>query len=226
MDKVAISWAGGKDSSLACYKVMLAGYEVSYLLNFITQDARASMTHGLSSELLRAQARAIEIPIIQRRTTWAGYEKELKSAIKELKQEGVQAIVFGEIELQAHRNWIERVCKEEGVKPLLPLWGSKPEKIFDDLIQEKFEAIVVSTEDKVLGKRWLGRKVNKEFVKDLYHLKDEFGIHPCGENGEYHTFVIDGPIFKEQIDILNADKLLKEKQWFLKITKYRLRKKR
>ena len=85
MSKVAVSWAGGKDSSLAYYRAKLAGYELSYLLNFITQDAKASMTHGLSSELLRAQARAIGTPIIQKRTTWVEYEKELKKAIQERK---------------------------------------------------------------------------------------------------------------------------------------------
>jgi len=123
-------------------------------------------------------------------------------------------------------NHKERVCKEVGIKSLLPLWEDKPGKILGDLIRQKFKAVVVSTKDKVLGERWLGRNVNKEFVEELYYLKDKFGIHPCGENGEYHTFVVDGPIFKEQIDILDADKKLQQGQWFLKISKYSIRKKK
>ncbi len=76
------------------------------------------------------------------------------------------------------------------------------------------------------GKEWLERKINKEFREELCHLKDKFGLHSCGENGEYHTFVVNGPIFKDAIDILNADKELQQGQWFLKISKYRIREKK
>jgi len=226
MNKIVVSWAGGKDSSLAYYRAMLTGYEISYLLNFITQDAKTSMTHGLSSELLRSQAGAIGTPIIQRRTTWVSYEQELKNTINELKEEGIQDMVFGEIDLQEHKDWIERVCKEVNIKSMLPLWGDKPEKILNDLVKKGFKAIVVSVRDKIPGKEWLGRQINKEFIEKLYYLKEKFGFHPCGENGEYHTFVVDGPIFRDAIDILSVDKLLQQGQWFLKISKYRTRKKK
>jgi len=188
MSKVAVSWAGGKDSSLAYYRSMLADYEVSHLLNFITQDVKTSMTHGLSSELLCSQARAIGTPIIQKKTTWIGYEQELKNTINELKKEGI-------------------------LKPILPLWGDKLKEILRDLIRKGFEAVVVSGKDKIPGKEWLGRKINKEFIEKLYYLnylKDKFGLHPCGENGQYHTFVADGPIFKDAIDIMNTDKELQQ----------------
>lgn len=190
------------------------------------RDAKISMTHGLSSELLRSQVKAIGTPIIQRKTTWIGYEQELKNTINQLKQKGIQGMVFGEIDLQEHKDWIEKVCKEVNVKLILPLWGDKPKKILRDLIRKGFEAVVVSAKDKILGKEWLGRKINKEFIEKLCYLKDEFGLHPCGENGEYHTLVVDGPIFKDAIDILNVDKELQLGQWFLKISKYKMRKKK
>ena len=116
--------------------------------------------------------------------------------------------------------------KEVNVKPILPLWGDKPKEILRDLIRRGFEAVVVSVKDRIPGKEWLGRKINKEFIEELYHLKDKFGLHPCGENGEYHTFVVNGPIFKDAIDVLNADKELQQGQWFLKISKYRIREKK
>ena len=226
MSKVAVSWAGGKDSCLAYYRAMLAGYEVSHLLNFITQDTKFSMTHGSSSELLRSQAKAIGTPIIQRKTAWISYEQELKNTINKLKEEGIQGMVFGEIDLQEHKDWVEKVCKEVNVKPILPLWGDKPKEIPRDLTRKGFQAVVVSVKDKIPGKEWLEKKINKDFIEELYYFKDKFGLHPCGENGEYHTFVVDGPMFKDAIDILNTDKELQQGQWFLKISRYRMRKKK
>ncbi len=127
MLKVVVSWSGGKESSFACYKAINSKrFEVLFLLNMITINGKRSMTHGIRTELLLAQSEAMGIPIIQRKTTWKNYEKDFKEEIENLKQFGINGIVFGDIDIQEHRNWDERVCNELRVEPILPLWGAKP----------------------------------------------------------------------------------------------------
>lgn len=213
--KVFISWSGGKETSLAFYKVMRnQDVKVAYLLNMLSEDGRLSRSHGISSNLLQFQAEAIGIPIVQRRTTWKGYEEEFKKAIVSFKKEDIRMGVFGDIDLQEHRDWVERVCKEIGIRPMLPLWKGKREELLKEFIQAGFKAIVVATQADFLGKEWLGRQVNKEFIDDLKKLDD---IDLCGEKGEYHTFVFNGPIFKKPIEITPGEKILRDNHWFLEI---------
>ena len=121
--KAFVSWSGGKETSLSCYKVMQnQDVKVAYLLNMTSEDGKYSRSHGIGSDLLRAQSEAIEIPIVQRKTSWKTYEEEFKRAVSDLEKDGIEAGVFGDIDLQEHRDWVERVCREIGIKPILPLW--------------------------------------------------------------------------------------------------------
>ncbi len=218
--KVFISWSGGKETSLALYRVMQnQNIEIAYLLNMISDDGKHSRTHGISSRLLRLQAEAIGIPIVQRRATWESYERVFKKAVSEFRKENIQAGVFGDIDLQEHRDWIERVCKEKNIKPVFPLWQRKREDILREFIRSGFEAIVVATKVDILGPEWLGRKIDEEFIKDL---KDLDKVDLCGEAGEYHTFVVSGPIFKKRIKILSTKKINRDKHWFLDILDYEI----
>lgn len=213
--KVFVSWSGGKETSLSCYRVMRRkDIEVVYLLNMISEDGKHSRSHGISSNLLRLQAEAIGIPIVQRRTTWKTYEKNFKKAVSDFKKEGIQAGVFGDIDLQEHRDWIERVCKEIGIKPILPLWKRGREDLLTEFIKVGFKAIVIATNADFLGKDWLGREINKKFIDELKVLGK---VDLCGENGEYHTFAYDGPIFKKPIKFDICREILKEKHWFLEL---------
>ena len=154
--KAFISWSGGKETSLSCYKVMQAqDIKVAYLLNMISEDGKRSRSHGISSKLLKIQAEALRIPIIQRKTTWKNYEEIFKKAVLELKKKGIDTGIFGDIDLQEHRDWIERVCKDIGIKPILPLWKKKRESILKEFINTGFKAIVIATEASSLGKKWL-----------------------------------------------------------------------
>lgn len=213
--KAFVSWSGGKESSLACYRAMQTeNIAVNYLLNMIAEDGKHSRSHGISSIILQLQAEAMKIPIVQRKTSWKNYEREFKKAVSDLRKEGVEIGVFGDIDLQEHRDWAERVCKEAGIKSILPLWGKKREKLLEELITVGFKAIIVATKDKFLGKRWLGQPVDLELIKKLKVLG---GIDLCGENGEYHTLVYDGPIFKKPVEFELGKKYLKEGYWFLEI---------
>lgn len=223
MKKAALvsSWSGGKDSCLACYKAMQAGYEVKYLLNFISKEYKRCCFHGITQDLLKLQAELVGIPLVQREVTadMQEYEKEFKQAVLELKNQGIGKIVFGDIYLDEHKDWVERVCYEVGVEPLEPLWNNNPKDIIKEFVDSGFKSIVVSAQAEKLGSDSIGRLIDKDFAEELASRN----ICPCGENGEFHTFVVDGPLFKRGIKIQESEVILKEgfwKFWFMDIKKY------
>lgn len=199
---------------------MAQGFGVSHFLNMVNKDAKRSMSHGLDQRLLALQAEAIGIPIVQKATSWEEYEQDFKNTIIELKKLGVESMVFGDIDLQEHKDWIERVCAELDIKPIMPLWGLAPERILNEFIDVGFEAIIVSAKSDYFGAEWLGRRIDRELVRELQELK--MNIHLCGELGEYHTFVTDGPLFKKRVKILDSRKVLRDNYWFLDILSWRL----
>jgi uncharacterized protein (TIGR00290 family) len=222
MEEAFASWSGGKDSCLACYRAISSGVKVRYLVNMVTEDGKRSRSHGLAVEWLQMQSQAMGIPLIQHRTMSTDYEAEFKKVLLDLKQAGITAGVFGDIDFEEHRQWIERVCSEGGIRPRLPLWGEDQNKILTDFINLGFESVVVATRADSLGKEWLGRKIDLDFVADLGKLGN---ITPCGEAGEYHTLVIDGPMFEKRMEIMEATKVLREGHWFWEIVKCELRSK-
>ena len=181
----------------------------------VTEDGKWSRSHGLSTGVLKLQAKAIEIPLVQRPATTDSYEAEFKRMLQTFKEKGIDGGVFGDIDFIGHRQWIDRVCKEVNIAPYLPLWAESQDKIMGEFIDFGFEAIVVTTNAKLLGEEWLGRRIDLDFLKQL----EAKGISPCGEAGEYHTLVIDGPMFKKGLEILESDKVLRQGRWFLDISR-------
>ncbi len=215
------SWSGGKDSCLACYKAIKQGYDVKLLLNFISRESKRGCFHGIESRLLKLQADLIGIPLAQREVSpdMQKYEEEFKAAVTELRGNDINTMVFGDIYLLEHESWIERVCADLKIKSVEPLWNNSPEKIIDEFVDLGFKAMIVSCKADIMGKDYLGRIIDKKLCEEL-KLK---GICPCGEKGEFHTLVVDGPIFKRSINIVESEPVLKEgfwKHWFLDIKKY------
>ena len=211
---VVVSWTGGKDGCFACYKAISEGYNVFYLLNF--RDVKRSGSHEINPALLSAQSQAIGIPILQ--TDFISYEQEFKKIICNLKESGVEieGAVFGHIE--THKNLVDRICRDLDIELILPIWNCDSEQIITDFIDAGFEVIVVSAKTDLFDKEVLGRKIDKQFVSDLCGFDNS--IDPCGEYGEYHTFVIDGPLFKNRLRIVDTEKILKDRYWFLDILEY------
>ena len=160
--KVIASWSGGKDSCFACYKALAQGYEVSYLVNFISREFRRVSFHGTRAHLISRQAQAIGIPLMQYTVLpdMSFYEQTFKKAVSALKRNGVEGMVFGDIYLQEHKDWIERVCGELGITPLLPLWGMASERILSDFIEAGFEAVIVSVKSDIFDEKWLGQRID------------------------------------------------------------------
>ena len=209
--KVFSSWSGGKECALATYKVISQGHEVLYLLNFISEDGERSRSHGTKASILALQAEAIGIPLIQVKTSWEDYEENFKKAVRELQDKGIEGGVFGDMDLEEHREWVERVCSEVGIKAFLPLWGIRAADLIEELLKLKFKAIIVATR---LEKGLLGKVLDKALVRQISKL----GSHPCGENGEYHTFVTEGPIFKKALKITGGERKKRDNVWFWEIS--------
>jgi uncharacterized protein (TIGR00290 family) len=214
----AASWSGGKDSCLAYWKAVSQGLKVSYLLNFISADSERAMSHGLDGKLISLQAEAMGLHIMQQRVTWETYEAGFKNALESLKLQSINGLVTGDIYLQEHKDWIERCCAEVGFSSILPLWETDGGRLLNDFIGAGFKAIVISVKAKLLGQEWLGRQVDKKLVHELSQL----GIDICGEAGEFHTFVYDGPTFKKPITIEGTAVITRDDHWTLDIKEYRL----
>ena len=214
MKQAFVSWSGGKDSCLSCYRAVKNGLNIRYLVNMASEDGKRSRSHGLSNKVLRMQSEAIGIPLVQRQTTWEDYETKFLNMLKTLKQDGITDGVFGDIDLDEHRQWVEATCAKAAVTPHLPLWMESQDSILEDFYAQGFESIVIATKADLLGKEWLGRKIDLDFINDLKKTK---GVTPCGEAGEYHTLVIDGPLFRKRLEISKTRKVLREGHWFLEV---------
>jgi len=222
--KVVASWSGGKDGCFACFKALEQGYEVSHLVNFISQEFRRVSFHGTKAHLISRQAQAIGIPLAQYTVPpdMSLYEQMFKKAVSVLKHSGVQGMVFGDIYLDEHRDWIERVCGELGITPILPLWDMTPERVLNDFVEAGFEAVVVSARANIFDRDWLGRKIDHSFLVDIKNLAQKKDLDICGESGEYHTFVVDGPLFAKRIQVAYGVKVQRNGVWFLDIPRCRL----
>ena len=214
------SWSGGKDSCLACYEAMQRGYNISCLLNFISKEYKRVSFHGTEAKLIQLQTEALGLPLLQKEVTPNGYEREFKEAVRSLIPDGVRGMIFGDIYLQEHKDWTERVCRELGIEAIEPLWAQEPESVLLNFIDAGFEAIIVSAKSELFGEEWIGQKIDREFLKCL----KENSIDICGENGEYHTLVLYGPMFKKKIGITKTKSIRRNGYWFLDTLEYSLEK--
>ena len=218
------SWSGGKDSCFACFKAIQEGFEISNLLTMMATEGRSDF-HLIRADLLDAQAAALGIPLTKQETTPDSYEQEFKNALRQLKIAGVQGVVTGDIyDVPLHeKGWLDRVCGEIGLRTIRPLWNRNTEQIFREFVTSGFDAIVTRVNTKMLSPEWLGRQLNEKFLEDIKRIGN---VDPCGENGEYHTFVIDGPLFTKRIEILESRKDILDGSGCLEIERFAVNEKR
>ena len=220
--KVFCSWSGGKDSCLSCYKAMLERHDVAYLFTMFATTGKYTRSHRLSKELLLSQSHATEIPVYHRRASWNTYEREFKRALVFFKGTGVQGGVFGDLCLNEHREWVERVCADTGINPLLPLWGIDGKDLLWQFVEAGFEAVVIAVKDGLLGTEWLGRTIDQQFIGEM----EKEGVDICGEEGEYHTLVVDGPVFRKKIAIGDTRVIRRKDISLLEILNFEIEQKR
>lgn len=205
------SWSGGKDSCLAFYRSVQNGGIPCLLLTMMNETGDRSRSHGLPLELLEKQALALNLPFWTRAAGWSDYESVFVKALTELKnQKGIPAGVFGDIDLEPHREWVEKVCSRTGIEPFEPLWNEARSDLLDEFIGLGFKAVVVAVKDGVLGKEFLGKTLDPEIITKFKGI----GIDPSGEKGEYHTVVVDGPNFGFPIRIELREQVFFDGYWF------------
>lgn len=215
----ACSWSSGKDSCLALYRAIRSGFEVKYLMNFISREYQRVAFHGAPAELVNLQSQALGIPLLQRETTKDNYEAVFRQTLRELKEKDIHQLVRGDIFLLDLRDWVENVCSGEGMGVISPLWGNPVEDLLREFVSLGFKAVLTSAQAEKLNQDWIGRVIDEKFIEDL---KLVHHVDLCGENGEFHSFVYDGPLFTKRIEIAKTDKVLINGYWFLDIQEYKL----
>ncbi len=198
-NKFIMSFSGGKDSTLALYRMIKKGYEPIALLTTVKKDADKSWTHGLTNRLLQQVSENLNIPLLKVECDVCEYEKEFENVLKIAKENGAKICVFGDIDIQQHKEWDIARCEKAGLKAEFPLWQEDRESLVYEFIDSGFTTIIKTVNLKYLSKDFLGKKLTKDIVEKI----KETGADPCGENGEYHTFVIDGQLFKSDIKFEN-----------------------
>lgn len=208
--KALVSWSGGKDSFFASLKAKEAGYTPAVLLNVLNEEGQISRSHGIPAPILQAQARSLNLPIHLLASSWKDYELKFTEALKTLKdQYYLSHAVFGDIDLEDHRLWEEKVCYNAGLTAVLPLWQKDRKELVLQMLASGVKTIIVSCNE-TMGERFIGEMLTPALIEELESL----GIDPCGETGEYHTLVIDGPSFSFPLDIMVKRKLHHDQYWF------------
>ena len=192
------SWSGGKDACLALQRATLQGGRPAALLCMLREDGRVSRGHGLPLELIQEQAAALRLPLVTRATTWDGYETTYVEALHALRRGGVQAGVFGDIDLQAHRDWVEDVCAAAGLSCHLPLWQEPRRRLLDEFLAGGSRASIVAVDASRLSVDYLGRELDDALIARL----EADGSDACGEEGEYHTMVALAPPFAAPVPLM------------------------
>jgi uncharacterized protein (TIGR00290 family) len=193
------NWSGGKDSALCLHQVLQEGqYQVSALLTTLSGSTGRITMHGVRQELLERQAASIGIPLQQvmlpEGASMSAYNELMHNTMHALKAQGIAHAIFGDINLEDLRQYREQQLAQVGMQAIFPLWGRPTEELVREFINLGFKAVVVSVNARLLDESFTGRLLDEAFLRDL-----PAGVDPAGENGEFHTFVFDGPIFKEPV---------------------------
>ena len=198
-EKFIMSFSGGKDSILALYRMIKKGYEPIALLTTVKKNQEKSWTHGLGKEFLHRISKSLDIPLLLVECDVNEYERKFEEALIKAKDMGATMCVFGDIDIELHKKWDVDRCKNAGIKAELPLWQQNREDLVYEFIDSGFTTVINKVNLKYMGIEFLGNELHREIIDDIKST----GSDACGENGEYHTFVVDGPLFKNRIDFTN-----------------------
>ncbi|PZX46466.1 Dph6-related ATP pyrophosphatase [Algoriphagus chordae] len=209
-EKALMNWSGGKDSALTLYKLQQSqDFEIACLLTSISQKYQRISMHGVRVDLLEAQAESIGIPLVKMEVpdmpSMAVYEETMRETLSKLKKEGVTASIFGDIFLEDLRTYRESKLAELDLKGVFPLWNQPTDTLIHEFLDLGFKTITTCVNEQYLDKSFVGRVIDEDFLKEL-----PANVDPCGENGEFHTFVYDGPIFKKPIAFEKGEIVLRK----------------
>lgn len=215
----AASWSGGKDCCLSLYEALQQGLEVPLLLNTISERFQRVRFHGTPAGLLQAQAQALGRELLQWPTPDDTYEEAFLAALHELRDHGVTGVVFGDIYPEANRDWCRRMCDRVGLEAVHPIFGLDTAEVMQRFLGAGFEALVVSGNPQYLGAAQMGQPLGADFLQWCATVPD---LDVCGEKGEYHTIVVNGPLFQKRVHLTEAQPVQVNGHWFLDIRAWEL----
>ena len=187
----------------------LGNYEIETLVTMFAEDGQRSRSHGLRPEVVEAQAASLGMNLITGRATWETYEAEFKRLLAELSPLGITHVIFGDIYLEAAREWAGRLCDEAGLTWSEPLWDMPTKDLFTEFITLGAKAKIVSCNAEKLDRSWLGRPLHPDMLPEFERL----GIDPCGENGEFHTVVTRAPAYRNPIHLTQGEIVQRGGYW-------------
>ena len=200
-----VSWSGGKDSCLALFRAMSQGYKPKMLFTMFSIENDVSSAHRLNEDIIKAQVNELELESTIGRAKFEDYEAVFVRNLEAFKSQDIQYGIFGDIDLDEHRKWEETVCEKAQMTAVLPLWQEDRKKLVKEFIDLGFKAKIVVVNKTMMSPEFLGRDLSHELLEEI----EKTGADVCGENGEYHTVVYDGPLFKTPLN-LNFSKEVKD----------------
>lgn len=209
-----LSWSGGKDSCMALHALLQnPDYRVRALLTTVTEDFDRISMHGVRRSLLRQQAASLGLPLrevmISRGAGNAEYEARMADALADYRRQGIVTCAFGDLFLEDIRAYRDRQLSAHGMRGIYPLWGRDTAALIRNFIAQGFKTAVVCVDPAKLSPSFVGRVIDADFLAELPQ-----GVDPCGENGEFHTFVFEGPIFKSPIGFSFGETVCRDGFWF------------
>jgi uncharacterized protein (TIGR00290 family) len=214
MEKILLAWSGGKDSALALYEILKTNnYKVIALLTTVTEEYNRISMHGIREELLWEQSYSIDLPLekvsLQPDCSNEIYEKQIEKVLLKYIEKGITGVAFGDIFLEEVRKYRENQLKRVNLKPIFPLWGKKSHNVSKEFINNGFKAILSCVDTEMLAPEYSGRLYDESLLNDF---PDH--IDCCGENGEFHSFVFDGPIFRYPVQYSIGEKVLRDNRFY------------
>jgi len=219
--RVAALVTGGKDSALALYRALKLGYEVNFLVTMLPRREDSWMFHFPNIHLTDLFAKAVEIPLVKAETVGTK-ETELEDLKNLLATLDIEGIVSGAISSRYQKGRIDKICKELNLKSVAPLWKDDPIQLLKEIINLKFEVIIVGVYAYGFDQTWLGRKMDSTTLNSLIELNKRYQISPVGEGGEYETLVLDGPFFKKRIQLLRVEKIWEDQSGYMLVKEAKL----
>lgn len=200
------SYSCGKDSTLAIFRAIKMGMMPLELITTYNVDRGRSWFHGIPDELLERISKEMKIPISLIETSGDDYRENFVSKLKEAKEKGAEVCVFGDIDIEGHFEWCSKVCEEAGIEAYFPLWNEERKNVVYEFIDEGFKTIITIVDNSRMPEHFVG----KILTRDLAHEIEASGADICGENGEYHSFAFDGPLFKNPVHFTKEEIIKKD----------------
>lgn len=218
--KLGILFSGGKDSTYSAYLAKKNKYELTCLISIFSENKESFMFHTPSISKTKKQAEVMDIPLIIQKTKGKKEIelKDLEKAIKRAKKKyKIEGIVTGAVESVYQASRVQKICDKLELECFNPLWQKNQLELLEDLIKNNFKIIITGVFAYPLDKSWLGRKIDKKFIKEVKELNKKYKINPAGEGGEFESFVFNCPLFKKPLKIINTKKIGEKNSWRMEV---------